>query len=122
MEVQATLNVQPVSGDVKVDFQIQLFEMYGQCCVRMSQASDFRPKESKLVLCEGNANVQNFKDDIWWGPVGTKPDSNVIVGQDIWRTSQPWGKNYSAALIAKNNGNSASDGDYKIVVSTPVTR
>lgn len=122
MEVQATLNVQPVLGDVKVDFQIQLFELNGFCCIRMLQASDFRPKESKLVICEGNASAQKFKDDIWWGPVGTKPDSNVIVGQDTWKTNLPWGTNYSAALIAKNDGNSATDGDYKIVVSTPVTR
>jgi len=119
MATQSNSAVSSESGDTSIVFKIKLFEQNGHCCVRMVTFPNFRPKQSMLILCEGTPSLENKIESIYWGPNGTVSP----VGNDVWDIkNRVWGSNYSAALIAKDSANGSTDGEYQIVVATPVTQ
>lgn len=110
------LEVRPVSSPEGL-FTITLFEQNGTCHVRMINSSLWRPQESQLILCEGEASLNNKVSSKWWQPTSCSvPAENLIMADNVWDTGKPWGSNYSAAMIAQNCCN-----DYLLVTSTQVT-
>ena len=112
------LSVQPVIGTTGM-FTISLFEKYGTCHIEMISSSLWRPQQSQLILCKGIAVANNPDVSKWWQPTkcSNPASTDLIMGNSVWDTGQPWGVGYSAAMIAQN-----ICGDYLLVTSTPVTQ
>lgn len=101
-----------VSRTESYEFEINLFEQRGKCCVSYNYTCGFRPQASQVALYEGDpANPTQHVAWMWADCVG-----HLQPGQ-VWNTGQDWGSGWSAALIAQN-----CDGrTWVFVAKTPVT-